>query len=144
MSGPFGTVSGALASVSLPAGTHMITLTVRDRRGGSSSDTLVVSVVDATPPVIQSAVATPSVLWPVKRQFVDVTIAASASDGCGGSVRCQIASVASSDPVVGDDWVITGDLTLNLRAERDNKRTGRIYTITIVCRTQPETARRRR
>ena len=41
-------------------GTHMITLTVRDRRGGSSSDTLVVSVVDATPPVIQSA-ATPSV-----------------------------------------------------------------------------------
>lgn len=132
-SGPFGTVSGALASVSLPAGTHMITLTVRDRRGGSSSDTLVVSVVDAPPPVIQSAVATPSVLWPVKRQFVDVTIAASASDGCGGSVRCQIASVASSDPVVGDDWVITGDLTLNLRAERDNKRTGRIYTITIVC-----------
>ena len=60
-------------------GTHMITLTVRDRRGGSSSDTLVVSVVDATPPVIQSAVPTPSVLWPVKRQVVDVTIAASAS-----------------------------------------------------------------
>ena len=29
--------------------------------------------------------------------------------------------------------MITGDLTLNLRAERDNKRTGRIYTITIVC-----------
>ena len=41
--------------------------------------------------------------------------------------------MASSDPVVGDDWVIIGDLTLNLRAERDNNRTGRIYTITIVC-----------
>ena len=119
--------------MSLPAGTHVITLTVADGRGGSSSDTVVVTVVDATPPVIQSATATPSVLWPANQQFVAVTISVSASDGCGGSVRCQITSVASSEPVDGDDWVITGDLTLNLRAERDNKRTGRIYTITIVC-----------
>jgi hypothetical protein len=28
---------------------------------------------------------------------------------------------------------ITGDLTLNLRAERSNKGTGRVYTITIEC-----------
>jgi hypothetical protein len=57
----------------------------------------------------------------------------SVSDGCGGSVRCRITSVASSEPTDGDDWLITGDLTLKLRAQRSNKRTGRIYTITIVC-----------
>jgi len=131
-SGPFGTISGAAASVSLPAGTHVVTLTVRDGRGGSSSDTLVVTVVDATPPVIQSAAATPSVLSPANHQFVAVTITVSAVDGCGGSVRCRITSVTANEPLA-DDWIITGDLTLKLRAERLNKGMGRIYTITIVC-----------
>jgi hypothetical protein len=131
--GPFGTVSGATASVSLPAGTHVITLTVRDGRGGSASDTLLVTVVDTTVPTIQSAAATPSVLSPVRRQFVAVTISASASDSCGGPVACRITSVAASDTVDGEDWIITGDLTLNLRAERSNKKIARIYTITIEC-----------
>ena len=130
--GPFGTLSGATASVSMPAGTHVITLTVRDARGGSSSDTLLVTVVDATPPVLQSTTATPSVLSPAKRQLVPVTVSVSVSDACGGSVRCQITSVTSNEPVDGD-WIITGDLTLKLRAERSNKRTDRIYTITIEC-----------
>jgi serine protease len=131
--GPFGTVSGATASVSLPAGTHVFTLTVHDGRGGSSSDTLVVTVVDATPPAIASATATPSVLSPANHQFVAVTIGVSASDACGGSVRCQITSVTSNEVMDGEDWVITGDVTLKLRAERSNKGTGRIYTITMVC-----------
>ena len=56
-----------------------------------------------------------------------------ASDGCGGPVRCRITSVASNEPVNGVDWVITGDLTLNLRADRSNRGNGRIYTITVVC-----------
>jgi len=131
-SGPFGTMSGAATSVSLPAGTHVITLTVRDGRGGSSSDTLVVTVVDATAPAITSAVAVPSVLSPANHQFVAVAISVSADDGCGGPVRCRITSVTSNEPLA-DDWIITGDLTLKLRAERLNKGTGRVYTITIVC-----------
>jgi len=131
-SGPFGTMSGAATSVSLPAGTHVITLTVRDGRGGSSSDTLVVTVVDATAPAITSAVAVPSVLSPANHQFVAVAISVSAVDGCGGPVRCRITSVTSNEPLA-DDWIITGDLTLKLRAERLNKGTGRVYTITIVC-----------
>jgi hypothetical protein len=105
---------------------------VRDGRGGSSSDTLVVTVADATPPVIQSAAATPSILSPANHQFVAVTIAVSALDGCGGPVRCRITAVTSNEPLA-DDWVITGDLTLKLRAERLNKGTGRTYTVTIVC-----------
>src|SRR5262249_34183898 len=121
-SGSFGTVSGALASVSLAPGSYVITLTVQDGRGGAASDTLVVTVSDNTPPTIQSATATPSVLSPAKRQLVPVTIAVSAADACGGSVRCRIVTVTSNDPIDTSDWVITGDLTLRLRAEHTNKR----------------------
>jgi serine protease len=131
--GPFGAVSGASASVSLPAGTHVITLTVRDARGGSSSDTLLVKVADATPPSIESAAATPSVLSPAKRQLVPVSVSVSASDTCGGPVSCRITSVTANEPLSSDDWIITGDLTLKLRAERSNKRSSRIYTITVEC-----------
>src|SRR5262249_39666526 len=87
--GPFGTASGAVASVTLGLGTNVITLTVSDGRGGSSSDTVVVTVVDTTPPTIQSAAASPSVLSPANRQLVPVTISVSAADGCGGAVHCQ-------------------------------------------------------
>jgi hypothetical protein len=94
---------------------------------------LLATVFDTTPPVIQSAAASPSVLSPANKQLVPVTIAVSATDACGGSIRCRIVSVTSNEPVNATDWKITGDLTLNLRADRSNKGTGRIYTITIEC-----------
>ena len=119
--------------MSLSPGTYVITLTVRDGRGGSSSDTLLVTVVDAAPPAIHPRSPFPRCCLRSPPQLVAVTVGMSVSDACDGSVRCHITSVASSDPVDGADWVITGDLTLNLRAERSNKRIGRIYTVTIVC-----------
>jgi hypothetical protein len=48
--------------------------------------------------------------------------------------------VSSNEPMngLGDgdialDWVISGDRTLNLRAERSGTGSGRIYTITVAC-----------
>ena len=41
--------------------------------------------------------------------------------------------MTSNEAIDATDWRITGDLTLNLRAERSKKGTGRIYTITIAC-----------
>ena len=131
--GSFGTASGATPSVSLPAGTHVVTLTVRDSRGASAADTVIVTVLDRTAPVIQSATPTPSVLSPANNKLVAVAIAVSATDTCGGSVRCRIVSVTSNEAIAAGDWMITGDLTLTLRASRVNKGPGRIYTITIEC-----------
>jgi hypothetical protein len=131
--GSFGTVSGSTPSVSLTAGTHIITLTVRDGRGALATDTLMVTVLDRTAPAIQSATPSPSVLSPANNKLVAVTLAVSATDACGGSVHCRIVSVSSNEAIAAGDWTITGDLTLNLRATRANKGTGRIYTITIEC-----------
>jgi hypothetical protein len=48
--------------------------------------------------------------------------------------------VTSSEPIdgLGDgdtapDWLVTGALTLDLRAERAGKGSGRIYTVSIGC-----------
>jgi hypothetical protein len=65
--------------------------------------------------------------------MVPVTIDASVADACGGAVRCRVVSVTSNDPIDASDWMITGDLTLRLRAERSSKRNARIYDITVVC-----------
>jgi Carboxypeptidase regulatory-like domain len=80
--GPFGTLSGAIQTVSLTLGAHVISLTVNDGRGGVASDTLIVTVVDQTPPIIASIKAIPNVLWPPNSKMVDVTIKYSATDNC--------------------------------------------------------------
>jgi hypothetical protein len=72
--------------------------------------------------------------------MVPATLRVSASDNCDPSAVCKIVSVSSNEPVngLGDgdtapDWLITGDLTVNLRAERSGKGNGRIYTVTFEC-----------
>lgn len=86
-----------------------------------------------TPIMITNANASPDTLWPPNHKMVPVVVTLSTSGECG-SASCQITSVSSNEPVDTDgDWVITGKLTLDLRAERLGNRTGRIYTITIEC-----------
>ncbi len=138
---PVGTFDGPSITVALPAGSHTFTLTVTDGNGGSTTDTVLVTVRDITPPSIGSVTASPSVLTSSGHEMVPVVIAASASDPCGGSVTCRIVSVTSNEPTSGlgggdvgpNDWVVTGLLTVNLRAERWHKGSGRTYTITVEC-----------
>ena len=141
--GPFGTASGPKPTVTLPLGTHAITLSVDDGKGGTESDTVIVKVVDTRPPNITSVTASPNVLWPPNRKMVPVTVAVAASDSCSSTAPiCKIISVSSNEPVSGleddgsdraPDWQITGNLSVNLRAERSSKGNGRIYTITVQC-----------
>src|SRR2546425_378898 len=94
---------------------------------------------DIEPPVIHNLVANPSVLWPPNHRRVPIVVNVDATDNSGVAVS-RIVAVHCNEPAdgLGDgsdapDWEITGDLTLNLRAERSGLGGGRIYTITVEC-----------
>ncbi len=137
--GCFGTATGPTPTVLLPLGVCPITLTVSDGRGGMASDSVVITVVDTTPPTISSVSATPNELFPPDRTMRLVTVAVSATDICDAAPASQIVSVASNEPVTGPgdvtlpDWQIAGSLTVNLRAEFASGVQGRTYTITVRC-----------
>jgi len=120
-------------------GTNTVTCTATDDLGNASSNSFRVVVVDADAPVIIGVVASTDVLWPPNGSFVSVTLAVNATDNCDASVACAITNVTSSEPVTGSsdntspDWIITGPLSVNLRAERSDSGPGRVYTITVKC-----------
>jgi hypothetical protein len=120
-----------------PLGTNKVEVAVADGTGNVVSCGTTVRVVDRIPPLIRSAEASPSVLWPPNHRMVDVRIKADIKDFCDDA-KLKIVSVTSNEPVdgLGDgdtspDWEITGDRHLKLRAERSGTGNGRIYTITV-------------
>lgn len=121
-------------------GEHYVNLTVTDENGASNTCQAKVTVVDTTPPAIESIAASPNVLWPPNHKMVEVTLNVSAIDNCDVAPFCEVISVSSNEPEngLGDDdtapdWKITGPFTVNLRAERSGTGSGRIYTITVQC-----------
>jgi hypothetical protein len=138
--GPFGTVTGPKPTVILPAGVHIIQLTVSDGKGGSSTDSVTITVQDETAPEILTLAAHPDRLWPPNHRMVPVHIQVSAEDTCDPRPGCRITSVSSNQPETGrgagpkvKDWEIVDDLTVKLRAERSGKEGDRIYTLTVEC-----------
>jgi hypothetical protein len=63
--------------------------------------------------------------------MVPIAITVVATDAAG-PVSSKILSVGSNEPGPGE-YQITGDLTLNLLADRIGKGKGRVYTITVQC-----------
>jgi uncharacterized repeat protein (TIGR03803 family) len=89
--------------------------------------------ISPTPPVIHSITATPGILTPPDNQLVPVTITVNTTDAADPHPVSVIIAVSSNEAADHDvDWKITGPLTLNLRAERDQQGDGIIYTITIL------------
>jgi hypothetical protein len=133
-----GSLNGPTPDVLLTLGTYTFTLTVDDGFGGTSTDNVVVTVVDNTPPAILGIEADPEVLWPPNHKFVPVTFTVRAKDNCDKNPVARIDSIASDEPVngLGDgdtapDWNITPPLTADIRAERSGTGDGRVYTATI-------------
>jgi uncharacterized repeat protein (TIGR03803 family) len=121
----------------LPLGTNVVEVSASDQATNTTSCSTTVKVVDTTPPIIVSAIASPSVLWPPNHQMVPVNVRAHVTDTCGPAAW-KIIDVRSNESVngrgdvnVGADWAITGNHTVNLRAERAGKGADRIYFIIL-------------
>lgn len=91
---------------------------------------------DSTPPELTVSVS-PSLLWPPTHKYVEVQATVTAADDTDPSPNIELISVTSNEPENGegdgntaDDIVIVDDYTFQLRAERNEYATGRIYTIT--------------
>lgn len=129
-------VAGAI----YPVGTTMVTCTANDNAGNSAAGSFTITVGDTIPPVISSATPSVSTLGPPNHRMTPVTLSVSATDNLAPPPVCSIATVSSNEPQNGlgdgdtpNDWLITGPLTLQLRAERSGTGNGRVYTITTRC-----------
>jgi hypothetical protein len=129
--------TGKVLNVSLSLGSHTITLRVTDATGKTSTDEVVIEVVDTTPPLVQFSVS-PSTLWPPNHKLVNVH-ATVRVDECG-PFTVTLVSVTSSEPdngtgdgdTVGDVQGAdtgTSDDEFAVRAERSGGGPGRVYTI---------------
>jgi len=114
-----------------------VNLVVTDNDGFVGEATTHVTVdPDLEPPVIESIGASPNRLWPPNHRMVPIDVDVTATDRCGAS--CAIAGVTTSDRTGGGprndpDWRITGDLSVELRAERTGSGDGRRYTVVVEC-----------
>jgi len=139
--------TGAHPTVVLPVGVHTITLTVTDPHSASSQDTVTITVVDNSLPIITLTGQT-IVLGSANHQYETINLSslvASASDACDPTVDLSdvVISQATSDEAEngnGDgntpnDIVIAPDCkSVQLRAERAGGSNGRVYTITFLVR----------
>ena len=121
-----------------PIGTTTVECTAADAAQNTATGQFVVTVLDTTAPVLASIIPSQASLSPPNHQLIRVSFAAVASDAVGAS--CSIISATSSeaDNGTGDgdtanDVQIAGALQADLRAERDPKNGGRIYTISVRC-----------
>jgi len=132
--------TGETLSLGLALGGHEITLRVTDSFDVSDVDTVMVDVVDTTPPVL-SGTLSPTELWPPNHRMVDVTASMTATDICG-QPTILLSSISSNEPDdavgngdgrtvqdIGEADYGTTDFTFALRAERAGGGSGRIYTV---------------
>lgn len=140
-------INGAIAVSALPAsgstfplGLSSISLSATDGSGNTATKSILVNVVDTTAPVISSVTPSRTTLWPANHRIVPISLNAVVIESVQ-LASLAIIDVVSSDPDdgLGDgdtagDIEITGDLTVNLRAERAGIWAGRTYSITVEAR----------
>jgi hypothetical protein len=129
-------VSGAL----FPLGTTIVSCMARDHAGLESRGAFTVTVQDTIAPVITRVTPSAAALWPANHAMHDIMLDVAASDNLGPAPACTVTGVSSNEPENGlgdgdtpNDWVITGELSVQLRAERAAGGAGRTYTVALRC-----------
>lgn len=136
-----GAVPVVLSPDTVDLGTHEVTATATDAAGNVATVTFVVEVVqaaDTVAPEFVSIGATPDAIEGKCGRLVPVSIVATVFDADDPSPRVRITGVSSNDRRAkgtgrSPDWKITGDLTVELRADESDGRSGRTYTIEVEC-----------
>ena len=126
-----------IAASMVGIGTHGVRITITDLAGNSTVCNVRLVVADVVAPVVTSISASHSVLRPADGRMVPVTISVSATDNCDPNPVARIIAVASSQPTTGlndtttPDWIVTGNLTIDLRAETSSARSARVYFVLV-------------
>ncbi len=101
--------TGEVTSCKLPVGVHVITLKVTDTMGATDTDTVTVTVVDTTPPVVTLRMS-PDRLWPPNHKMKTVTAILDIQD-CDPVPTVTLISVTSNEPDNGlGDGDTSGDI----------------------------------
>lgn len=118
--------------------TYYATAQIVDACGNAAVVTNQFTIGDYTPPVITRITATPSTLSNVNGKLVNAVVSVTATDNADPAPVSRITTVTANQAIDGPeagsraDWVLTGNLTLQLRAERTGA-AARIYTIRVTC-----------
>lgn len=130
---------GMTAQVELPVGAHEITLKVTDKGGLTGEDTVTITVVDTTAPIVTLRLD-PPVLWPPNHKMRDIHAMLEIVEECDPEPLIELVSVTSNEPDngLGDGdtendiqgvEIGTADMHFALRAERQGMGSNRIYTV---------------
>src|SRR6266513_56732 len=135
------TVNGATASFTLSTdGVYTVSFNATDNAGNPEASRTLLVRIDQTP-LSATPSWSPSPLSPPHHKLVTNTHVLSVSDAGGGPVSVSGPIVSSNEPVTGSgddtspDWVVSGD-TLQLRAERAEGSSGRVYTVSYTLTDQ--------
>ncbi len=117
-------------------GVHVFTLIVNDGRYDSEPDDVLLTVEDNTEPVV--VLGEMLEIWPPNHKYQEFNLSdlvVSVVDNCSGVLDVnavgKIVSICSDEPEIGDDIVIQSDSSFKLRAERQGRGNGRVYSVTF-------------
>jgi hypothetical protein len=133
------------AGTLVSAGVTAINVTASDAAGNTTTKQVAFTVIDSTPPTMTLSKSSMA-MWPPNHQYQTVNVTdfvSSVSDNCSSLTvnDVVIENVSSDEPAdnpSGGDGNTLNDIVINsgcksvqLRAERDGGRDGRVYTITF-------------
>ena len=130
--------TSSMPTGSFPQGETIVTLTVSDGEF-EDIDSLVVTIEDTTPPVIDLTFD-PDSLWPPNHKMVEINATVNVTDTCDANPGWWLSLVNSNEPDNGrgdgntvndiqNVLINSMDTQFDLRAERQGGGSGRVYTI---------------